>query len=1005
MAKIYVKHRAFAYGLVLVLAFLSALGFPCDAFSEVCDFASQVSYVYIENSEIAEGGSQNIAVGYSTVQDNPPTALEIEDGEGHIFSIALSASVDNDYLFIASGLKSEEYLLSAIVLSSGETVSLTETGLEATFSVGACGEAQSANIDEYGAGIVSTYTGSDGNAGASIQEALGLSSSLSTSKSKGITVVLDPGHGGWDSGAVNNNGLVESNLTLKIALYCREELEKYNDVTVVMLRDSDTALTNEGSSKEELQKRCDVANEYGADFYISFHINDGGGAGAEVWIPNDSSWYQSFNQIGIDVGNDILNRLEALGLSNRGLKSGTHNVYPDGSQGDYLAVIRHCREYGIPAVLVEHGFIDNSSDASKLSNDSFLNNLGVADARAIADYFGLTMEKKPSPEVSDMDNGSITLSWDSVPDCSQYAIALCNEDGTFKTYTYDCKDTSYTVNGLENGLTYKFLVQAKVNGKWTSFTERDYLICTLVPAPRFTAAAAGDGEVLLSWGAVDGADAYAVAERLSDGSYRTFTYSAAGTSYTASDLTCGVEHKFLVQARVGGRWSSYGEGSLVGCVPAGPTKPSAKAEAGNGSVALSWGRVPGAERYAVAWRLAGTSSWNTSTYSCSGESYVVTGLSNGRSYEFLVQSRADGAWSPFGSADVVACSPVDPTAPRFTAAAAGDGEVLLSWGAVDGADAYAVAERLSDGSYRTFTYSAAGTSYTASDLTCGVEHKFLVQARVGGRWSSYGEGSLVGCVPAGPTKPSAKAEAGNGSVALSWGRVPGAERYAVAWRLAGTSSWNTSTYSCSGESYVVTGLSNGRSYEFLVQSRADGAWSPFGSADVVKATIPGTLIMGQTSVSVAKMVNLYNSSGAVFPAAVYSSKGASTIEQFCELLYEEAGTEGVRADVLFAQSMLETGWLKFGGAVRAEQCNFGGIGALDGGASGSTFADVRTGLRAQAQHLKAYASAEGLNQECVDPRFKYVSRGCAPYVEDLSGRWASDVNYGSSIVAIINKLL
>ena len=163
--------------------------------------------------------------------------------------------------------------------------------------------------------------------------------------------------------------------------------------------------------------------------------------------------------------------------------------------------------------------------------------------------------------------------------------------------------------------------------------------------------------------------------------------------------------------------------------------------------------------------------------------------------------------------------------------------------------------------------------------------------------------------------------------------------------------------------------------------------------------------MGQTSVSVAKMVNLYNSSGAVFPAAVYSSRGASTIEQFCELLYEEAGTEGVRADVLFAQSMLETGWLKFGGAVRAEQCNFGGIGALDGGASGSTFADVRTGLRAQAQHLKAYASAEGLNQECVDPRFKYVSRGCAPYVEDLSGRWASDVNYGSSIVAIINKLL
>ena len=119
--------------------------------------------------------------------------------------------------------------------------------------------------------------------------------------------------------------------------------------------------------------------------------------------------------------------------------------------------------------------------------------------------------------------------------------------------------------------------------------------------------------------------------------------------------------------------------------------------------------------------------------------------------------------------------------------------------------------------------------------------------------------------------------------------------------------------------------------------------------------------------------------------------------------------EGVKPEVVFAQSMLETGWLKFGGQVSAEQCNFCGLGATDGGAAGASFNSygansVRMGLRAQVQHLKAYACNDALVNQCIDPRFGYVMRGCAPCLGDLSGRWATDQNYGDKIFSIIVEL-
>ena len=143
-----------------------------------------------------------------------------------------------------------------------------------------------------------------------------------------------------------------------------------------------------------------------------------------------------------------------------------------------------------------------------------------------------------------------------------------------------------------------------------------------------------------------------------------------------------------------------------------------------------------------------------------------------------------------------------------------------------------------------------------------------------------------------------------------------------------------------------------------------------------------------------------------FPSAVYTDRGASNIIDFCKILYEEAQSEGVSPEVLYGQVMKETGYLKFGNLVQPNQCNSGGLGATGPGNPGYTFGSVREGLRAQVQHLKAYGSTEPLINPCIDARFIYVSRGCAPRTVDLNGKWAvPGVGYGESIDAIAKEVI
>ena len=149
-----------------------------------------------------------------------------------------------------------------------------------------------------------------------------------------------------------------------------------------------------------------------------------------------------------------------------------------------------------------------------------------------------------------------------------------------------------------------------------------------------------------------------------------------------------------------------------------------------------------------------------------------------------------------------------------------------------------------------------------------------------------------------------------------------------------------------------------------------------------------------------------------YPTSVYKSRGAATPKAFIAALWNAAISENVRPEVLYAQVIIETGCLRFGGLVSAEQCNFGGLGAADDGSSTTaTFDTVQVGLTAQAQHLRCYAGYAPLTP-CVDPRYGTWLFGRAVYVEQLGGKnalgqvvWASDPTYASKLLTVMRELV
>ena len=261
---------------------------------------------------------------------------------------------------------------------------------------------------------------------------------------------------------------------------------------------------------------------------------------------------------------------------------------------------------------------------------------------------------------------------------------------------------------------------------------------------------------------------------------------------------------------------------------------------------------------------------------------------------------------------------------------------------------------------------------------------------------------------------SCKMQTGWKKLGSTWYYLHGSGAMATGWLKLGD-TW----YYLHGSGAMATGwLTLGEAKYYLDSSGAmatgertiDGEQYFFESSGVFVGN--GTPIMGASKTTVAVMTQAYERSGFAYPSTALGAGGAPNAATFCQMIYEESNAEGVRAEVIFAQIMNETGWLQFGGDVSINQFNFGGIGATGNGVPGNSFKDVRTGIRAQVQHLKAYASTEPLKNTCVDPRFNYVSRGCAKFVEWLgigdnpTGQgWCAGSGYGAKLKDIMKRNL
>ncbi len=213
-----------------------------------------------------------------------------------------------------------------------------------------------------------------------------------------VVIVLDPGHGGIDSGTkmtYDDAEVWESSLNLAIAMACRDYLEeRYEDVRVYLTREVD--------EKVSLEQRVQFADLLEADFVLSIHINatdnNKGNARGALGIVPRGKYRPAQGAVSKRAAENMLAELKALGMKNLGTtyKLGSEK-YPDGTYVDSLAIIRGCVRENIPCVLMEHGFLDNERDYREfLSTPEQLAALGKADAIGLAKTLGLVERKIPS---------------------------------------------------------------------------------------------------------------------------------------------------------------------------------------------------------------------------------------------------------------------------------------------------------------------------------------------------------------------------------------------------------------------------------------------------------------------------------------------------------------------------------------------------------------------------------------------------------------------------------
>lgn len=926
--------------------------------NEITQQTDKLNYVVVNKKYIEQGDEQQIVVSVGNgIIVEAATLNYHRVSDGKTYQAEMTQSNEEALMFDMSYVKNAEtgeYQLDSLDYSvSGENrkIEFSEAGIDAKYGVNTevetDADAQISNPDsssdnEIVEDVVSFDEEGNQISENSIEEAIAAQQEDSTksravasdAKTKNVVVVLDPGHDATHAGAIGVNGLREEVLTLKIARYCKEELQQYSGVTVYMTRESEACPNPGTSSTNDNAKRVAYAKSVGANVYVSIHMNSGASRahGAEVYYPN-SNYRSDIGAEGNKLASKVLEQLVALGLYNRGVKienSGTGDTYADGSLADKFGVIRGSKNAGFPGIIIEHAFITNSSDAAFLSNENNLKRLGQADAAGIVNYFGLTKG-----------------TW--IQDSTGWWFR--NADGTYPANQwayingawYHFNAAGYRENGwiTLNGVRFYLEADGRMVTGWKQMEETWYYF------DGSGAMRTGWLQLGSTWYWLDN-DGKMVTGWKSFGRY-WYYLGPSGNMYVGNCSIDGKRYQFCDTGYVVDSWI-YQDGIWYYCNS-------------DRTYAKGFKQIGGATYYFndKEQMVTGWQNINDSWYYFEGSGVMKTGwlLLNNTWYWLENDGKMKTGWKSFGNV-------------RYYFEQSGS--MVTGVRTIDG---------------QKYDFGADGVCKNVQS-GWNLENEdwyYIIDGSPKKGWLLLGNTWYY-------------LDSSTGIMRTGWVNV------------------NNQWYYMDSNGAMLTGYQKieNQWYYFnkSLKKIPNGALSYTGVTSIM-----GNSTVGQDRVTVVeKMVAHYMTSGKLYPSNALNGVGelgviggAPDIVTFCEIIYDEAVFENVRPEILYAQIMLETGYLQYGGDVEINQFNFGGLGATGNGVKGNSFRDVRTGIKAQVQHLKAYASAEPLKAtQIVDERFKYVTRNTAPYVEWLgikenpAGKgWAASAGYGFNLMKIVNS--
>ena len=887
----------------------------------------RLNYIYVEQPYLESPDTQKIAVSWGDGTENITEMSAVVSGpEGEEIWYA-SEETDTIYLFERAYTEQEKGIyqiteLNLAIQGVTYTYSLAELGAETVFGVdeeyegieqlslvddeGMSTDIAAYNIDEAGNVTEKESLEEAINQATAEIPAMMCDDGVQTQNTN-LVVALDPGHDSSHAGA-SANGVREEVLTLKIAQYCKAELENYAGVSVYMTRTSAACPHPGGSSAKDIEQRVADAAKAGASIYVSIHLNSSTSSsakGAEVIYPN-SSWKPQVGADGKRLAELIEDELVGIGLERRAIYSKNTTIgetYEDGSISDYFTVQISAKEHGIPGIIVEHAFVTNSSDVNNyLNNEAGLKKLGVADATGIAKYFGLEKE-----------------GWQK-----------------------DSKGWWY-----QSGSGYLKNQWALINGNWYYFDS--------------------DGYMRTGWQKISGSWYYL--GDANDGAMKTGWQKISGSWYYLGDANDGAMKTGW--QKISGSWYYLG-GANDGAMKTGWQKISGSwyylGDANDGAMKTGWEYING---FWYNFGKAGDGSMKTGWYKPNENWYYLGGAEDGRMQTDW--KKIDNSWYYLGGTD--------------------DGYMRTGWQKLG--DVWYYLGDANDGAMKTGWQKISGSRYYLGGANDGAMKTGW--QKLGDVWYYFGDRN-DGSMKTGWYVIDGKKyyfDQSSGIMQTGWKQIEGAWYYFD----------DNGVYDASKKYTDITDNNSTTNNGVNSSTKKD-------EENIESKVVEGTyLIEGTTSVSVKQMTDYFKQSKYSYPTDIMKKGGASTLEEFCQIYYEEAEKEGIKAEVAFAQAMKETGWLQFKGDVKAEQYNFAGMGATGNSVAGESFKDVREGVRAQIQHLKAYGSTKDLNQTCVDNRFKYVERGCSIYVEWLgipnnpkNKGWAAADGYGVDIVKMIQKM-